>query len=927
MIEIPYNFEGTIRYQRYHEIVDRVRKFDQHFVIGKDESGTYDMYAIELGSRSNPTLFIGASMHGTEYATTQYSIAFMEMLRDNTFPDKTFREELLKNYHILYVPVINPWGLDRVDDIYRQFNNEARYNSTHTELNNDFYNVTQQETKNIVALLQEHRPFAAIDLHMFQPAYDVAYGRNLIWAGLHPETHYVRDRIVESIEAYAGQEVTVWTNVPTPESGLLRTFVGYQSNPYTPFTLSYISEIVRPARINGQLEHPLSFEEIYKYGVANLYLFCRTSIDYLHEHWQPIPETPIEQNPTTRLVVRDKDMRRIGELENAYDVSVERRVNELWTASFSLPKDDPKQYLCDHLNYIEIYSPSGRYMGLYRIMPTETRKAIETNRIIYRCEHVLATLMDDVMEGYHQFTNYSTRYVLQSILDLQEVARWQLGEVEFERYFHYSFENENGLLAPILSIPQPFDEPYEFTFDTTVYPWKLNLVKASNDVKAEIRWGKDMIDFEEVSDPTDIVNYIIPKGSGEGVNQLTIESVNDGKKYLKDDKSIEKWGKRAYIWIDQRFEDAESLKASAESLLRQWKDPTISFTCSSVDLSVKPEYSHERKILNGVTRIIVEDQEYLGRILAEKIADLNKEWEVEYEIGNKIDDIATTQADLERKQQVNEAYSQGATNILSFNYQDNCDSNIPAVIPFYIDDDVVNINTCELTFRTRRFRAYSRTTEGGGGVVTTTKSGGGTTATSSAGGGTTATSSSGGGVSRTTSSGGGSQQTSSTTGFSGTLTTTFPFGTDNMEMHTHNVNLAVSQLQHNHTVNIPSHTHNFEVPNHTHTVTIPNHTHDVTIPDHTHDIELPDHTHDVKHEIVELNETASSVEIRVDENLVPFSSTTGNRINLIPYMQRDQNGKVTRGRHEVTISPNNLARIEADVILRVFIRSHLGTTV
>src|SRR5690606_40250242 len=110
-------------------------------------------------------------------------------------------------------------------------------------------------------------------------------------------------------------------------------------------------------------------------------------------------------------------------------------------------------------------------------------------------------------------------------------------------------------------------------------------------------------------------------------------------KYLKDDKSIEKWGKRAYIWIDQRFEHAESLKASAQSLLDQWKDPTISFTCSSVDLSVKPEYSHERKILNGVTRIIVEDQEYLGRILAEKIADLNKEWEVEYEIGNKIDDI------------------------------------------------------------------------------------------------------------------------------------------------------------------------------------------------------------------------------------------------------------------------------------------------
>lgn len=631
-------------------------------------------------------------------------------------------------------------------------------------------------------------------------------------------------------------------------------------------------------------------------------------------------------NGRTSLVVKDKDLRKIGLLENTYNISVERRVNELWTASFSLPKNDPKNHLCDHLNFIEITSPSGRYMGLYRIMPTETRKSIEADRITYRCEHVMATLLDDVMDGYHQYTNYTTTEVLQFILNLQEVKHWELGTVEFTRYFHYSFENENGLLAPILSIPKPFNEPYEFTFDTQVYPWKLNLVRASDDVKAEIRWGKDMIDFEEVSDPTDIVNYIIPKGAGEGVNQLTIKDVNGGRNYLKDDESIAKWGKRSYIWIDRRFEDKESLKESAQSLLDQWKDPTISFTCSSADLSVKPEYSHERRILNGVTRIIVEDKEYLGRILTEKIADLNKEWEVEYEIANKLDDIATTQADLERKQQVNEAYSQGATNILSFNYQDNCDPDIPAVIPFYVDDDVVNVNMCELTFRTRRFRSYSRVTRGGGGIVTSTKGGGGIVKSTSSGGATTTTSRSGGGVSRSTASGGGSQQTSSMTGFTGALTTTFPFGTDNMETHTHNVNLAVSQLQHRHTVNIPSHTHNFEIPAHTHVVDIPAHTHEVDIPAHTHEIELPDHTHDVKHEIVELNETASSVEIRVDENLVPHTSTTGNRIDLTNYLARDSNGRIIRGRHEVTIAPNNLARIEADVILRVFIRSHLGTT-
>lgn len=645
------------------------------------------------------------------------------------------------------------------------------------------------------------------------------------------------------------------------------------------------------------------------------------------------------------IVVYDKNMKAIGELEKAYNVSVERWINELWTASFTLTKNDPKQYLCSHLNFIEITGKSGKYYGLYRIMPTSTKKNSSTDEITYKCEHVLATLLDDVMDGYYQYTNYTTTQVLQYILDIQSTKRWELGINEFTRYFHYNFENENGLLAPVLSIPKPFNEPYEFTFDTQVFPWKLNLVRSSNETKAEIRWGKDMIDFDEVSDPSSIVNYLIPKGAGEGVNQLTIEDANNGKRYLKDDESIAKWGKQSYIWIDKRFEDARSLKDNGQSLLDQWKDPKISFTCNSVDLSVKPEYRHERRVLNGVTNIIVEDKEYKARIIAEKIPDLNKEYDVNYEINNKLDDIATTQTDIERKQRVNDAYSQGATNILSFNYQDNCDSNIPALIPFYVDDDVVNINTCELTFRTKPFRAYSRATEGGGAIVKSTGGGGGTVKSTSSGGGTTATSSSGGGTSKSTASGGGSSQTSAGGGdhthmmFSGTGFDTNPDPNQSVSLtaangHKIKVNANTSAAidyytkgssgNHSHSVSIPSHSHSFSTPNHSHDVSIPNHTHEINLPNHTHSIELPNHTHSVKHEIIELGSTPSSVTIKVDGNIVPHTSTSGDRINLVDYMSKDSNGKITRGRHEVTIHPNGLARIEADLILRVFIQSRLG---
>src|SRR5690606_10839971 len=241
---------------------------------------------------------------------------------------------------------------------------------------------------------------------------------------------------------------------------------------------------------------------------------------------------------------------------------------------------------------------------------------------------------------------------------------------------------------------------------------------------------------------------------------------------------------------------------------------------------------------------------------------------IQLEIGNVQEDLSTTQADLERRQQINELYSQGATNILNFTYQDNCDQNIPAVIPFYIDDDVVNVNTVELTFRTKKFRAYSRATEGGGAIVKSTSSGGGTTRTTSSGGGTTATSSSGGGVSRSTASGGGSTRSSGRAdGWDKTLVPyisgpAIPDG----NTHVHITTVDAYDLDHWHTVQIPSHTHDISFPIHTLTLTIPNHTHEVTIPNHTHEIELPNHAHNVKHEIVELDTLPSRVTIKVDGN-------------------------------------------------------------
>lgn len=609
-------------------------------------------------------------------------------------------------------------------------------------------------------------------------------------------------------------------------------------------------------------------------------------------------------------------------LENAYNIGYEKEANSIWSASFSLPLNDPKVDKVEHLQYVEITDDlTDEYIGLFRIMPKLTQKSAEANTVQFQCEHVLSTLLDSSLFKYHQLSGYNTKQVIEYLLDQQNHKHWVVGDIDIIRGFHYSWENEN-LLSALFSVPNPFDEEYLWTWDTTSYPWKLNLVKPETLPTARIKEGYNLMSFEIEENPMSSFNRIYPLGAGEGVNQLTIEDVNDGVPYLEDREPGEEI--REYIWPDKRYTDAESLKADAQALLDNRKTPQITWTASAADVSSITGLEIDKLRLGKVVRLQINNMPTVNlRIVKESKSDITgNPGDIQLEIGNVTEDLGTTQSDLQRKQQINDLYAQGATNILTFGYQDNADSNVPTIIPFYIDDDVVNVNTCELTFRTKPFRAYSRATAGGGATVKSTSSGGGRTATSSSGGGTSRSTSSGGGTSRSTASGGSTTQSSGIPNFGVTaITTRGPSGT-NYDNHVHRI--TTEALDHYHNVSFPSHTHGFTIPAHTHDFNTPNHTHKVDIPNHRHEIVLPNHTHNVKHEIVELDDLPDKVTIKVDGNTVPHTNIKGDRINLVDYIDKDDNGKIKRGRHELEITPNALGRIEADLILRVFIQSRLG---
>ncbi|ACP16550.1 phage tail spike protein [Bacillus anthracis] len=649
----------------------------------------------------------------------------------------------------------------------------------------------------------------------------------------------------------------------------------------------------------------------------------------------------------------DKQLQLKAYLENAFKIKYSPPLNELWTAGFSLPFTDPKREEIETFDYVEIFD-NGKRIGLFRIMDSEEEREVSQKIITYDCEHVLSTLMDSVLFGYHERINLTTRENIEYLLSKQRIKHWKLGQCDFVKYFQYSWENEDTILGPIYSIAKPFDEKFQWTWDDTSYPWTLNLVKYSDEITGELRYRKNMKGIKRKVEAKDVMTRIYPLGYGEGVNQLNIKSVNNGLPYIDAPDFVrELQDGFDYIWVDRRFEDPKTLYASAKAMLLKACMPKVTYEIDAIDYELIDPYKIEKYETGKLVRLYDEDFNISVDL---RVMDRSKDdvtgnpLDVKLVLENKVTDIGTIQADIEKRQKVNEVYSQGTTNIDSQPFQDNCDPDHPAIIRFQIPNDVKNVNQLILTFETLRFRAYERAIKGGGAVVASTSAGGANVSSTSSGGGTVGSTSSGGSSVQASSSGGGTVKASSSGGdhvhkmFHGGgivpaepstigLYTAFsdPGRNTSASFYAKGTGSSFytygSSGNHTHDISIPNHTHSINIPNHTHSISIPNYTHDISIPNHTHDITLPDHTHEIEFGIFELYETPSKVTIEVDGNKLPFDSIRGQDINLIPYLAKDDEGKLQRGRYvEIKITPNSLARINATVTGRLFIQSRSGGT-
>lgn len=477
----------------------------------------------------------------------------------------------------------------------------------------------------------------------------------------------------------------------------------------------------------------------------------------------------------TMLNVYDRQTRKkTAVLQNAYNIIETHELNQIYSLSFTLPSIDEKNKYCLPRHFVR-WGDDGE---LYRI---KTPSVDESNvgSITYECEHVITTLCDSVMFGSFQYGGASvhTRATINWLLSQQKQQDWVLDVCEFDRKFEYLWEQEN-LLNALYSIPKEFAQPYKWSFDTTVYPWKLSLRAIDETVKPEyyLRAKSNILASGSSADYANICTRIYPLGYGEGVNQLNIKDVNNGVAYIQSPASvIAQYGIVEKVLVDRRFENAESLKAYAQTTLDLYQTPSMSRTFNVTDLYPLTGKSWDDAEVGKICRMT---QDGTTAYITKTKWQRDKAGDLQIDLSTKATDIASNVADLADRVRIESVYAQGATQLYQHSKDANATPSKGMVMSLYFPAEMRQINKVLLRLKLNKFRSYSQTTDAGGASTRTSSEGGATqvtsmdggasTQTSSAGGASTQTSSAGGAYTQTTESGGSSTQTSSAGGGTGT---------------------------------------------------------------------------------------------------------------------------------------------------------------
>ena len=662
--------------------------------------------------------------------------------------------------------------------------------------------------------------------------------------------------------------------------------------------------------------------------------------------------------------IYDAHMRPLGDLRTAEFTDLKLRQTPFDTVTLTVPTADAGSF--GYRQFVELFDSDGKRIDIFRVSEVPKKTYAPGGMMRMTCDQALCTLKDGLIPGYHQFggTTQNLRGAIEAVLAFQSEPLWVLDRCDFDTRFEYGICDESPYTA-LLMLLEPLSEAMIMT-DTTERPWKLSVVRMTDEDASELRYSRNMEEIVETIQDGFFATRLFPRGYGEGVNQLTIRDVNGGLEYIEAPQAVrDTWGTVDEPYINTTITDAATLKAEAEVALSLCQTPNVSYVVKAADLARLTGEPMDSFYKGRMVRMIYKD---FGLVVRTRVTEIHRPkpktepWNAKLTLSTPPQSVATVIAELARKSKIQQTYGQGSTFIYADSFEQNCDKDTPAEGDIYIPESMIHVNAIMLKVTASAYRADSKGAAGGGGTVKTTGAGGGGERTSSSGGFATVTEEAR--VVTTSASTGaplGGEGTSAlyTEGNEAGLATGEAGVHKHTVQHAHNLNAHThasftsgpspavtvtvtpeSSSNGKHTHEIESHTHRFS---HWHlvtasitipatTITVPNHTHSVTLPEHSHTLELEAHEHGIVYGIYK-GPRAAAFTVEVDGAEVPAAVFDGDGVgDIAPYLGADSAGKILRGTfHTLRIrpvadegNPNGLCRIRASWSAQVFISSLTG---
>lgn len=230
------------------------------------------------------------------------------------------------------------------------------------------------------------------------------------------------------------------------------------------------------------------------------------------------------------------------------------------------------------------------------------------------------------------------------------------------------------------------------------------LIESGNVSNQTIEFGKNLLDLENYINAASIGTVIIPLGAkNEDGQRITIESVNDGKKYLENSLADE-YGRieKNVIWDDVTV--PSNLKTKASKYLEQMILADTTITVKAIDLHFTDEQIDSFKIGNIIKCISKPHKLDTSMILVERNRKLNDPVKDTITLGTQYKKISGTISEVTNKADENESKITGnwLQNIIEENTKILLGGSGGYIYVHYADDahkqpDSIYIMDCEST--------------------------------------------------------------------------------------------------------------------------------------------------------------------------------------------------------------------------------------